>query len=123
MLNLVKRLKSRKGFTLIELIVVIAILGILAAILVPSILGYVGQANEAADKANARSVYTAANAAFISNPPDLGDQDEVTYDQSVSNDFMKAINDFLGSSFEGDYSVTVTKDGVEKVEYNGKPYP
>ena len=91
MLNLVKRLKSRKGFTLIDLIVVIAILGILAAILVPSILGFVGQANKAADQATARSVYLAAGSAFISNPPDFGDQDQVTYEQDVSNDFLDAV--------------------------------
>jgi len=39
-------LYQRKGFTLIELIVVIAILGILAAVLVPSIGNYVTKAKD-----------------------------------------------------------------------------
>lgn len=45
-------MKNRKGFTLIELIVVIAILGILALFLVPSFLGYTKDAQKATCVAN-----------------------------------------------------------------------
>jgi type IV pilus assembly protein PilA len=52
------RKSSKKGFTLIELIVVIAILGILAAILVPTITGFIDQARNNTDVANAKMLYT-----------------------------------------------------------------
>ena len=51
--------KRKKGFTLVELIVVIAVLGVLAAILIPIIGGYIAKANTAADKANARCLFNA----------------------------------------------------------------
>ena len=46
--------KMKKGFTLVELIVVIAIIGTLAAIIVPAIMGYVREANKRADLETAR---------------------------------------------------------------------
>lgn len=72
-----KLLRNKKGFTLIELIVVILILAILAAILVPAILKYVDQANFSKGAANVRSLYSQVaidrtvtpNAGLPSNAP------------------------------------------------------
>ena len=53
--------KNKKGFTLIEVIVVLVILAILAAILIPTLTGYIDKANEKAVLAEARSAVMAAN--------------------------------------------------------------
>ncbi|MEG1049558.1 MAG: prepilin-type N-terminal cleavage/methylation domain-containing protein [Oscillospiraceae bacterium] len=52
--------KNKKGFTLIEIIVVLVILAILAAATIPSMLGFVKEANNKAIIAEARTAYVAA---------------------------------------------------------------
>lgn len=47
-----KKLKenNKKGFTLVELIVVLVILAILAALLIPALTGYIDKARNKADR-------------------------------------------------------------------------
>lgn len=59
---LLKKGKSNKGFTLIELIVVIAILAILALLLVPRFLGFTDSAKVRADLSSAITIRTAVTA-------------------------------------------------------------
>lgn len=60
-------LRKRKGFTLIELIVVIAILAILAAIAIPTFLGSLNRARWNTDVASARVIVSAAQIYFAEN--------------------------------------------------------
>ena len=53
---------SKKGFTLVELIVVLVILAVMAAMLVPALTGYIEEARKKKDYNAASEVLTAAQA-------------------------------------------------------------
>lgn len=59
-----KALKNKKGFTLIELIVVIAVIGILVLLAAPKFLGYTQDANVSAMQSDAKVL---SNAALVYN--------------------------------------------------------
>ena len=49
---------NKKGFTIVELVIVIAVIAILSAVLIPTFSGVTKSAQEKADQANARNLYT-----------------------------------------------------------------
>lgn len=56
---------KKKGFTLIEMIVVITIVGVLAAVLVPAMIGYVRRSKLTAANNTAKSVFNALAVAMV----------------------------------------------------------
>ncbi len=64
---MLSRLRNRKGFTLIELMIVVAIIGILAAIAIPNFLKFQAKSKQSEAKTNLKAIFTAETSYFGEN--------------------------------------------------------
>ncbi len=68
---MLKKLNNKKGFTLMEMLIVVAIIVVLVAIAIPVFTGQIEKANQATDAANIRALYAEWQVGILTENKDI----------------------------------------------------
>ncbi|WP_455500352.1 type II secretion system protein [Gemmiger sp.] len=132
MLEKIRKMKNKKGFTLVELIVVLVILAILAALLVPALTGYIDKAREQSLANEASLVLTAAQAtvseAYGNGNITVGTNNKVSFDATTEqkNAMRSQIKQLAEvkdkASWAIDFEVVGTSENYKTIKITGLSY-
>lgn len=119
---MIKKLKeNKKGFTLVELIVVLVILAILAALLVPALTGYIDKAKEKSITAETRSAVMAAQTLVDEEYADVAVGDNSVQIGGTTDGNVKVEDIIKLAEISGTInSATVTNGKVTQLSYTNK---
>ena len=114
----IRAMKNKKGFTLVELIVVLVILAILAALLIPALTGYIDKANKEKVTAECRMVVMAAQTEASEQYGALDSTVAEAQKAQKIADAMKVADIKKLSETNGSFAIKVDGAGkVRSVEY------